>query len=68
MKSNHFFVSFIFTYQLYEMICVRHGLMIVGLPFGGKTTTYRILAEALEGMEKKVSVGTAALNSLSNFL
>ena len=29
--------------QLYEMIVVRHGLMIVGLPFSGKSTAIKIL-------------------------
>jgi dynein heavy chain len=27
--------------QLYEMILVRHGLMIVGYSYGAKTSIYR---------------------------
>lgn len=42
--------------QLYEMIIVRHGLMIVGLPFAGKTTAYQILADALALIEERVSI------------
>ena len=39
--------------QLYEMILVRHGLMVVGLPFGGKTSAIKVLAGALTTLNER---------------
>ncbi|XP_021344157.1 dynein heavy chain 3, axonemal-like, partial [Mizuhopecten yessoensis] len=37
--------------QVYEMILVRHGLMVVGEPLGGKTKGWQVLAAALSDLQ-----------------
>ncbi|GLI63290.1 hypothetical protein VaNZ11_006196 [Volvox africanus] len=39
------------SHQLYEMILVRHGLMLVGYSYGAKTSIYKALAGALGDLE-----------------
>lgn len=35
-------------HQLYQMLCVKHGVMLVGGTMSGKTTAWQILAETLK--------------------
>ena len=56
--------------ELYEMILVRHGLMVVGMPYSAKTCSYRILAGALTLMAEggdpdQMKVVTPVLNPKS---
>jgi dynein heavy chain len=37
--------------QLYETIMVRHGLMVVGDPYAGKSSIIAVLAEAMSSIK-----------------
>lgn len=52
--------------QLYEMIVVRHGLMLVGQSYGMKTAAHKVLAAALSDLHEKVrGFSSTAISRLS---
>ena len=51
LQAENYFIEKVI--QLYEMIIVRHGLMIVGLPFAGKTSALKVLSGALTELSEK---------------
>lgn len=40
-------------YQLYEMSMIRHGIILMGQQFAGKTTAYTVLAKTLNILHRK---------------
>ena len=51
LQFNDYFIMKVI--QLYEMINVRHGLMVVGEPFAGKSCSIKVLAAALTECAQK---------------
>ena len=51
-------VGYLQIVQLYEMIIVRHGLMLVGAPFSGKSVGLKLLAGALTDLNAEGKIGT----------
>lgn len=57
LQPIHFFTSKVI--QLYEMIVVRHGMMLVGPTGGGKSSNLHVLKETLTSLKQKGISGFA---------
>lgn len=57
LQPIHFFTSKVI--QLYEMIVVRHGMMLVGPTGGGKSSNLHVLKETLTSLNQKGISGFA---------
>ncbi|KAL8022251.1 putative AAA+ ATPase domain, dynein heavy chain region D6 P-loop domain-containing protein [Plasmopara halstedii] len=57
LQKHSFFLMKIV--QLYETLCVRHGLMVVGSTGGGKSANINVLAEALTELKQRGESGHA---------
>lgn len=51
VNATEYFVEKV--YQIYEMLNIRPGIMIIGESFSGKTTAYRVLAKALALLQQQ---------------
>jgi dynein heavy chain, axonemal len=40
-------------FQIYEIMCVRHGFMVVGDALAGKTSSWSLLADTMKDLEEK---------------
>ncbi|KAK8388897.1 hypothetical protein O3P69_020686 [Scylla paramamosain] len=56
--------------QLYNMVLIRHGVIIVGEPLSGKTKAYQTLANTLQqkGRKRRLGMFKAMAKGVSSFL
>lgn len=54
------------TTQLYEMVVVRHGLMLVGQPFSGKTSSMQVCSDP-EPLRTHHAHHSAGINRIGSY-